>query len=108
MPADTPDGLAIEQIWVVEADYSADAAERRVAVRTEHLTRSAELRAAGKIVELGGFMDMSGSLLLLRVPTAEEALAIVKADIYFRSGVWTGFRVRARGRLVRTDEITGR
>jgi uncharacterized protein YciI len=100
-----PDGLAIEQIWVVEADYGPDAAQRRVAVRSEHLTRSAELRAAGKIVELGGFADMSGSLLLLRVPTEEEALAIVKADVYFRSGVWTGFRVRALGRLIRTDEI---
>src|ERR1035437_7614089 len=108
MPADTPDGLAIEQIWVVEADYSADAAERRVAVRTEHLTRSAELRAAGKIVELGGFMDMSGSLLLLRVPTGEEPRALVKAAVSSRSGGWTGSRARALGRLVRADELTGR
>jgi uncharacterized protein YciI len=48
---------------------------------------------------------MSASLILLRAPSEEAALAVVRADIYFRTQVWTGFRIRALGRVVRVDEI---
>lgn len=105
MAGEIPEGLAVEQIWVVEATYGPDAAERRPAVRAEHLVRIAELRSAGTIVEAGAFADMSASLILLRVPSEEMALAVVQADVYFRSGVWTGFRVRAFGRVARLDEL---
>jgi uncharacterized protein len=108
MAGEIPEGLAIEPVWVVEATYSADAAERRPAVRTQHLTRLGQLRAAGTIVEAGGFPDMSGSLIVVRAGTEEEALAIVRADVYFTSGVWTSFRVRAFGRVARTEELDSR
>ena len=106
MTREIPDGLAIEQIWVVEATYAADAAERRPAVRAEHLAHIGELRAAGTIVEAGAYTDMSASLMLLRAPSEETALAVARADVYFRSGGWTGFRVRAFGRVARLDELT--
>jgi uncharacterized protein YciI len=48
---------------------------------------------------------MSASLFLLRVPSEAAALAIVQGDVYFRKGVWTAFRVRALGRVVREDEL---
>jgi uncharacterized protein YciI len=48
---------------------------------------------------------MSGSLVLLRAASEEEALSLVRADIYFRSGVWTDVRVRAFGRVARLDEL---
>jgi hypothetical protein len=104
MADEMPDGVAIEPIWVVEAAYGPDAAARRAPVRREHLTRIAELRDAGTVVEAGAFADMSASLLLLRVPSEEAAQALVRADVYFRSGVWTEFRIRALGRVVRTGE----
>jgi uncharacterized protein len=106
MAGEVPEGIAIERIWVVEAELAADAAERRTAVRAEHLARIAELRAAGTVVEAGAFADMSASLLLFRVATEEAALALVQADVYFRAGVWIGFRIRPLGRVVRTDELT--
>lgn len=106
MAGEASEGLAIERIWVVEAALAPDAVERRTAVRAEHLARLGELRAAGTVVEAGAFADMSASLLLLRVPTEEAAQAIARSDVYFRSGVWTGFRIRALGRVVRTDELT--
>ncbi len=106
MAAEIPEGLAIEQIWAVEATYGPDAAERRPAVRAEHLTRIAELRRAGTIIEAGAFADMSGSLVLLRAASEEAALVVVRSDVYYRSGVWTGFRVRAFGRVARLDELT--
>jgi uncharacterized protein YciI len=100
-----PDGLAIERIWVVEATYGPDAAERRPAVRAQHLARIAELRDSGTIVEAGAFTDMSASLILVRAQSEEAALAVVEADIYFRTKVWIGFRIRAFGRAVRSNEI---
>ena len=103
--SETPEGFALDQIWVVEAAYAADAAERRKAVRAEHLARVAALRDAGVIIEVGGFSDMSGSLILLRADGEEEALAVVREDVYFKSGVWTGFRARTMGRVARLDEI---
>jgi uncharacterized protein len=106
MAGELPEGLAIERIWVVEAELAQDAAERREPVRAEHLARLGELRADGTVVEAGAFADMSASLLLLRVSTEEAALAVAQADVYFRSGVWTGFRIRALGRVIRTDEMT--
>jgi uncharacterized protein YciI len=105
MAGEIPDGLAIELIWAVDATYGPDAAERRPAVRAEHLRRIGELRAAGTIVEAGGYTDMGGSLLLVRAPDEEAALAILQDDIYTKSGVWTGLRARALGRVVRREEL---
>jgi hypothetical protein len=105
MTAELPDGLAIERIWVVEAAYGPDVADRRPPVRAEHLTRIAELREAGTIIEAGAFNDMSGSLVLMRAESEEEALAVARADVYFRSGVWTELRVRALGRVVSRGEL---
>lgn len=106
MAGEIPDGLAIEHVWVVDAIYGPDAAERRSAVRAEHLARMAELREAGTIIEVGGYADMSGSLILARLPSEEAVSALVRADVYFRTGVWTGFRTRALGRLVRLGELS--
>jgi uncharacterized protein YciI len=108
MAGEIPDGLVIEQIWVVEATYGPDAAERRPAVRAQHLARIAELRASGTILEAGGFADMSGSLLLLRAASEGAALALVEEDVYFRTQVWIGFRIRALGRVASSDEARGR
>jgi uncharacterized protein len=105
MTADIPEGLAIEPIWAVEATYGPDAAERRRAVRYEHVRRLGELRAAGIVIEAGGYTDMSGSLLLVRAPDEAAALAIFEADVYTSSGVWTSLRARVLGRVVRRDEL---
>ena len=105
MTSDLPDGITVEWVWAVEATYAADAAVTREPVRVEHISRAAELRAAGVILEVGAYADMSGSLLLLRAASEEEALAIVRDDVYFRTGVWVGFRARPFGRVARTDEL---
>ena len=106
MADDIPEGLAIEQIWVVEATYSPDAAERRSAVRAEHMVRLAQLRSEGTVLEVGGYADMSGSLIILRASSEEEALAVIHSDVYFRAGVWNSCHIRALGRVVRTGELT--
>ena len=104
MAGEIPEGLAIEQIWVAESSYGPDIAERRAAVRTRHLARIGELKVAGVIIEAGAFADMSGSLILLRAHSEEAARAVLEADVYWQAGVWTGFRIRAFGHVVRQDE----
>ncbi len=99
-----PDGLAIERVWIVEADYTPDAQERRPAHRREHLARVGRLRDEGVIVEAGGFLDWSGAVLMVRAPDAESAIAILEKDVYTAGGVWTNFRARPYGRVVRADE----
>ncbi|HEX7590911.1 MAG TPA: YciI family protein [Candidatus Limnocylindrales bacterium] len=106
MAAGIPDGLAIERVWVVETTYSPDVEELRPPVRPEHLGRIAELRDSGVIIDAGAFADMSGSLIILRAPSEEDALGIIQSDVYFRAGVWNSCRIRALGRVVRTGELT--
>ena len=106
MAGEIPEGLSIEQIWAIEATYAADAAERRPAVRAEHLARIAELRALGIVVEAGAFADMSGSLILVRARDEAETLELAQRDVYTRAGVWAVVRVRAFGRVVRSEELT--
>lgn len=92
----------LEEVWVVEATYAPDAAETRVPVRPAHLARMAALKAAGTIVEAGGFLDMSGSLLIVRAADEAAAIEIARQDVYMQHGVWVEVRARAFGR-VRVD-----
>jgi uncharacterized protein YciI len=105
MAGEDPGSLAIEQIWVAECDYGPNVAERRAPVRSRHLVRIGELKAAGVIVDAGAFTDMSGSLILLRAPSEKAARAVLEADVYWQAGVWSGVRIRAFGHVVRQDEL---
>jgi uncharacterized protein YciI len=105
MADDIPEGLAIEQIWVAECAYGSDVVERRAPVRSRHLARMGELLAAGVVIEVGAFADMSGSLILLRALTEEAARAVIEADAYWQVGVWTGFSIRPFGHVVAQAEL---
>jgi uncharacterized protein len=96
-----PAGVAIESIWLVEATYAPDAADRRKPFRAEHLARILELRDAGVIVEAGAFTDVSASVVLLRASSEDEALAICRDDVYLRNGVWLELRARPFGLVTR-------
>ena len=90
----------MESVWLVEATYAPDAAETRVPFRAEHLARAAELKAAGTIVEIGAFTDVSSSIILVRAESEAAALDILRSDVYITNGVWVELRARAFGRLV--------
>ena len=98
--ADLPPGIRLETIYVVEATYSAEADQLRPAVRPEHLARIGRLMAEGRIIEAGGYVDFSTSLLLVRAASEAEALALIGDDVYLRSGVWTTLKARPFGRVV--------
>lgn len=106
MAQEIPDGIVMEPVFVIEATYAPDAAETRAPHRPVHLARMAELRAAGIVLEAGGFSDMSGSLLLVRATDADAALALAAEDVYLREGVWVEARVRPFVRVARPDEVS--
>lgn len=84
-----PDGVEIETVFLVEAQYTAEAPERRAAVRGEHLSRVVELRRDGTLVEAGAYSDgLTSSIMLVRANDAAAALAIARRDVYVRAGVW--------------------
>ena len=102
-PGGAAPSVAIEPVWLVEATYAAHAAERRKPFRAEHLARILALRDAGVIVEAGALTDASASVVLMRAPSEEEALAICREDVYLRNGVWTDVRARPFGLVTRAS-----
>jgi len=83
-----PDGVAVETVYAVEISYSPDAQERRPAVRFEHLTRVARMFRDGTLVEAGGYLDWKSAILIFRVGSPQEAIDIIREDVYLREGVW--------------------
>jgi uncharacterized protein YciI len=61
-----------------------------------------DLRDAGTIIEAGAYSDgLTSSILLVRADDAEAALALARADVYARSGVWGDITARPFGRVTR-------
>ena len=89
----------LENVWIVQATYAPDAAETRVPHRPAHLARIAVLKAAGTIVEAGAYLDMSGSLLMIRAADEAAAIEIARQDIYMQHGVWVELRAKPFGRV---------
>ena len=101
---DIPDVVAVETVFMVEISYSADAAEKRPAVRPEHLRRIARLMADDRVLEAGGYLDFGSALLMVRASSEEQAVALVRDDVYLREGVWLdNARARPFGRVVLAD-----
>ncbi len=94
----------MEPVWLVQATYAADASETRVPFRAEHLARAARLKAAGVLVEVGAYADVSASVLLIRAVTETDALEVCRADVYMQNGVWVELRAKPFGRLRLADE----
>ena len=96
VPSTTP---TLETVWLVEATYAPDGAETRVPFRAEHVARASALKAAGTYVEVGAFLDVSSSIILVRAATEAEALDVVRGDVYMANGIWVELRARPFGRV---------
>jgi uncharacterized protein YciI len=90
---------SLETVWFVEATYAPDGAETRAPFRASHLARMAELKAAGLVIEVGAFLDVSTSVIIVRADSEEAALDLCRDDVYMRNGVWVELRARSFGRL---------
>ena len=98
--SDIPAGIKVESIYLVEAQYTPEAAQKRPAVRAEHLANVVRLRDAGVIIEAGAYSDeLSSSVLLVRAADAAAALALARQDVYVKAGVWGDISARPFGRV---------
>ena len=104
----TDQDVALEPIFVIEAVYAPDAAETRKPVRAEHLARMAALCDEGVVIEVGGYADVSASLVLVRAANEQEALQLARDDVYMKNGVWVELKVKPFGRVVRPSELANR
>ena len=95
---------SLENVWVVQATYAPDAAETRRPLRARHLARIATLKAAGTIVEAGAFLDMSGSMLMIRAGDEAAAIEVARQDIYMQNGVWVELRAKPFVHVVLDEE----
>jgi len=99
--SNVPAGVKVESVFLVEAQYTPDAAEKRPAVRAQHLANVVRLREAGTIIEAGAYSDeLTSSILLVRADDAAAALAIARQDVYLKSGVWGEITARPFGRVI--------
>lgn len=101
--SDLPRGVAVEPAFLVEAEYVANAAERRAPHRAEHLLGIAKARRAGTIVAAGALADMTGSVIIVSGADERAARDVIEGDVYWRNGVWTSYRVRAMTIVVNAD-----
>jgi uncharacterized protein YciI len=98
MTQEVPAGVVVESVFLVEARYTPEAPTRRPQVRAEHLARIAALTRAGTAIAAGAYSDaMTSSILIVRVPDAEAALALARADVYVTAGVWDEITARPFG-----------
>jgi uncharacterized protein YciI len=100
MANEVPEGISVEPIYVIEATYAPDAAQTRPAVRPQHLAHMRDLMREGRVIECGGYLDLSTSVLLVRATSEADAIALVRDDVYLKAGVWTEVRAKAFGRVV--------
>ena len=103
MAAEIPDGIAIEQVFLVEVPYTPEARERRPPLRHDHLSRIRRLIRDGVIIEGGACADFSKAVILMRAESEAEALAVIAEDVYTTGGVWHSPTARAFGRVRLVD-----
>ena len=90
----------VQPVFVVEPTYAPDARQRREPVRGAHLAGIQRLAHDGHLLLAGAYEDMSASLLILAVDSEEEALRLVRDDVYWDAGVWIGVDVRRLNRVM--------
>lgn len=86
--------------YVIHAyDYTdADALDRRMQVRSDHLAFVRQLKSMGQFIFGGALLDpdgnMIGSMLLLELETEAQLQDYLRADPYIVQGVWEKIDVK--------------
>jgi len=84
------------QFLAIARDY-ADALERRMAVREEHVARGNEMRERGELLFAVAILDedanMIGSLLVLNMASRQQVDEWLKSEPYVTAHVWENIEV---------------
>jgi uncharacterized protein YciI len=84
---------------IIATDHTDDQAlGRRLAARPDHLVKAKAMEVSEILQLAAASVDsegkMTGSVLVLNVTTADEASAIIEADLYWSSKVWASYTVQ--------------
>ena len=79
--------------FVLWGTYCDDVLEKRAPYRDEHLARLQQLKESGSLITLGPTTDLSRVFGIVEANSAEAAEALVKADVYWREGIWTSVEI---------------
>ncbi len=101
--AEIPEGVEIEQVWAIEADFAPDGEARRRPVRHAHLANLAQLMREGVVVAAGAVGQVESAFIVVRVADEAAARDLAEHDVYWTSGAWARVRVRPYG-LVRLSD----
>jgi uncharacterized protein YciI len=92
-----PEGVEIEHVWAIEADFAPDGEARRRPVRHAHLTNLAQLMRKGVVIVAGAVGDVESAFIVVRVADEAAARDLAERDVYWTSGAWSRIRVRPYG-----------
>lgn len=90
-------------LYVILGEDVENSIEKRLAVRSAHLARLAQLQQEGRVIMAGPLLKfdnedtshgVDGSLMIVDFPSLEEAQAWANADPYTRSGVFKNVIVK--------------
>jgi uncharacterized protein YciI len=95
-----PEGVEIEHVWAIEADFAPDGEARRRPVRHAHLANLAQLMREGIVIVAGAVGNVESAFIVVRVADEGAARDLAERDVYWTSGAWSRTRVRPYG-LVR-------
>ena len=104
--AEIPEGVEIEQVWAIEAEFAPDGEARRRPVRRAHLAKLAQLMREGVVVvagAAGAAGHVESAFIVVRVADEAAARDLAEHDVYWTSGAWARIRVRPYG-LVRLSD----
>ncbi len=105
--SEIPEGIDIEQVWAIEADYAADGEARRRPVRHAHLANIARLMREGVVIVAGAVGNVESAFIVVRVVDEAAARELAEHDVYWTSGTWSSIRVRPYGMVVLRDAASG-
>lgn len=101
--SEIPEGIDIEHVWAIEADYAADGEARRRPVRYAHLANIARLMREGVVIVAGAVGNVESAFIVVRVADEAAARDLAEHDVYWTSGVWSSIRVRPYGLVTLRD-----
>ncbi len=101
-----PEGVEIEHVWAIEADYAPDGEARRRPVRHAHLANLAQLMRAGSVIMAGALGNVEAAFIVVRMTDEAAARDLAEHDVYWTCGAWSSVRVRPYG-FVRLTDASG-
>jgi uncharacterized protein YciI len=79
--------------FVLWGRYCENALERRTPFREEHLAGLQRQKESGLLLTLGPTEGSTHVFGIYEAASREEVEALIRADVYWRNGIWTEFEV---------------